>query len=358
MKFNTTQNIHPALNINGIDALLINSSPNISYLTNYISRDSYLLAAKKENIYFTDSRYTQEAKLKLNKNFIIEEIGINNYKSFSTILYDTCLRLNIKKLGFEAKHISFARYQKLRKDIKKPVSLVPTVDIIEAIRQIKNKDETKKIKHAADITINAFNYIKRFVAPGIKEIEIARRLENYIRQNGASKASFDIIAASGPNTSFPHHLTSDRKIRKNEPVLIDLGVCYDGYKSDLTRVYFSGKMTPLMAKVYRVLLNAQEKAIKEIKPSVEISHIDLTARQYITDEGFGGFFNHSLGHGIGLEIHELPHISPKQNSELKEGMVFTVEPGIYLPGKFGIRLEDMVLVTRKGAGVLSGSLNK
>ncbi|MFH1441793.1 MAG: aminopeptidase P family protein [Candidatus Omnitrophota bacterium] len=355
MKPHDTQSI---LKTKSIDALLINSAANISYLTNYISRDSYLLISKKENIYFTDSRYTQEAKKKLNKNFVIEEIGISNYKSFAVSIYEACLRLKIKKIGFEEKHLYYSQYKKLKEDIKKPLSLAPTRDIIEEIRQIKSTDEINKIKEAINITIKAFNYIKKFIIPGKKEIEIAGQLENYIRHNGATGTSFDIIVASGPNSSFPHHLTSHRKIAKNEPVLIDLGVCYRGYKSDLTRVYFSGKMFPLMGKVYQILINAQERAIKEIKPSVKIKNIDTTARQYIANEGFGGFFNHSLGHGIGLEIHELPHISPKQNSELKEGMVFTIEPGIYLPGKFGIRIEDMVLVTKKGAEILSGSLNK
>lgn len=353
-----SRDIYLTLKTKGIDALLINSPANISYLTNYISRDSYLLISKKQNIYWTDGRYTQEAKSKLNKNFIIEEIGINNYKSFADAIYEACLRLNIKRIGFEEQHLSYSQYITLKKNIKKPLSLTAARNTIEEIRQIKSSDEISKIKEAVNITIRAFNYIKKFIIPGKKEIEIAGQLENYIRHNGATGTSFDIIVASGINTSFPHHLTSHRKILKDEPLLIDLGVCYHGYKSDLTRVYFSGKISPLMEKIYRVLINAQSKAIKEIKPLVKIKNIDTTARQYIANEGFGGFFNHSLGHGIGLEVHELPHISPKQNTELKEGMIFTVEPGIYLPGKFGIRIEDMVLVTKEGVDILSGSLNK
>lgn len=353
-----SHNGHLILKARGIDALLVNSAANISYLTNYISRDSYLLISKKQNVYWTDGRYTQEAKGRLNKNFAIEEIGINNYKSFVDSIYETCLRLNIKKIGFEEKHLSYSQYNSLKKSIKKPLSLIAVKDAIEEIRQIKRRDEINKLKQAVNITIKAFNYIEKFIVPGKKEVEIAGQLENYVRHNGATGTSFDIIVASGPNTSFPHHLTSQRKIMKNEPVLIDLGVSYYGYKSDLTRVYSSGKMSFLMEKIYRVVVNAQGKAIKEIKPSVKIKNIDTIARQYITNEGFGGFFNHGLGHGIGLEVHELPHISPKQNTELKQGMVFTVEPGIYLPGKFGVRIEDMVLVTKKGVEILSGSLNK
>jgi Xaa-Pro aminopeptidase len=153
-------------------------------------------------------------------------------------------------------------------------------------------------------------------------------------------------------------MTSQRKLKNNEPVLVDLGVDYMGYKSDLTRVFFLGKISPAVKKIYDIVRKAQDKAIKNIKPAVQMYKIDTAARQYITQKGCGGFFGHNLGHGIGLEVHEGPRISPKVKGILKQDMVFTVEPAIYLPGKFGIRLEDIVLVTKKGCNVLSGSLSK
>ena len=164
--------------------------------------------------------------------------------------------------------------------------------------------------------------------------------------------------ASGPNSAYPHHITSERKLKENEPVLVDLGVDYGGYKSDLTRVFFLGKIDTLTRKVYAIVRQAQEQALQGIEPGKTCSEIDNLARGFIENKGFGGYFGHGLGHGVGLEIHEEPHLGKKQDLRLEPGMVFTVEPAVYLPGKFGIRLEDMVLVTKKGSEVLSGSLNK
>ncbi|MDD5596012.1 MAG: M24 family metallopeptidase, partial [Candidatus Omnitrophica bacterium] len=161
-----------------------------------------------------------------------------------------------------------------------------------------------------------------------------------------------------PNSSFPHHLSSQRKIKNHEPVLIDLGVDYLGYKSDLTRVFFLGKISTLVKEVYAIVKEAQAKAIKRIKAGVPTKTIDVAARSFIAEKGFAQAFSHSLGHGVGLEIHEAPGISAKDENILRQGMVFTVEPGIYLPGKFGIRIEDMVIVTRKGVDLISGSLNQ
>jgi Xaa-Pro aminopeptidase len=229
---------------------------------------------------------------------------------------------------------------------------------VEDLRQIKDPQEIAKIHKATKIAIKALRQIRSFLLPAKKEIEIALELERLIRCLGGYSSSFEIIVASGPNSSFPHHLTSSRKLCDNEPVLIDMGVDYLGYKSDLTRVFFLGKIKPLVREVYDIVLEAQARALKRIKPAVIINQIDRAARQYITQEGYGGFFGHNLGHGIGLEVHENPHISLRQNKRLHPGMVFTVEPAIYLPNKFGIRIEDMALVTEKGVELLSGALHK
>ncbi len=183
-------------------------------------------------------------------------------------------------------------------------------------------------------------------------------MERFIRYNGAAKSGFDIIVACGPHSSQPHHIPVDTKLKQNEPVLIDIGVDYLGYKSDLTRVFFLGKISVLLRKIHHIVRRAQDKAIEQIKPGKATGEIDHAARQYITQKGFGRFFSHNLGHGVGLEIHEEPHISTKGNSLLRPGMLFTVEPAIYLPGKFGMRIEDMVLVTKTGCEVLSGAIHK
>ena len=348
------KNILARLKQENLDSLIISSSPNISYLTGFKSRDAYLLVSKKENIYITDSRYIEEVKRNIKISAIIKEPKRSVFKTIA----DACQNLSLKRIGFEEKYLPFAEYRKIKEELGKTGDLIPTWNLVEELRQIKSPQELAKIKKAVDITITALGFIKDLISPGKRELEIAGELERFIRYNGACSSAFDIIVASGPNSSFPHHITSQRKIENNGPVLIDIGVDYLGYKSDLTRVFFLGKINSEIRRIYNIVLKAQARAIREIKPAVFINRIDTIARQYITQKGYGGFFGHNLGHGIGLEVHEEPHISVKENVKLRGGEVFTIEPAIYLPDKFGIRIEDMVLVTEKGVELLSGNLNK
>lgn len=346
--------IYAKLARENLDGLILSSPFNISYLTNFTSCDSYFLISESANIYITDSRYIEEAKDNLKALALVKQTNGSVFK----IIAHVCKDFGLRRIGFEERYLPFAEHKKIKKELNKRGVLVPVYGWIEELRQVKTAEELKKIKKATQITIKAFKFIKDFISPGKKEIEVAGELERFIRYNGARSSAFDIIVASGPNSSFPHHLTSQRKIENNEHVLVDLGVEYLGYKSDLTRVFFLGKISPAVSKIYDTVRKAQDKAIKNIKPAVHINKIDTAARQYITQKGYGGFFGHNLGHGIGLEVHEEPRISRKEEKILKPGMVFTVEPAIYLPHKFGIRLEDIVLVTKKGCNVLSGSLNK
>lgn len=348
------KHIYSKLKKERLDGIIFSSPFNISYLTNFTTRDAYLLISKKQNIYITDSRYIEEAKKNISRFFIIKKIDGSVFK----IIANACNRLGLKRVGFEERHLAFGEYKKISEELKKTVDLIPTYNFVEELRQIKTPDELEKIKKAISITISALKFIENFIHAGEKEIEVAAELERFIRYNGARTSSFDIIVASGPNSSYPHHITSVRKIKNNEPVLIDIGVDYLGYKSDLTRMFFSSKITPTIRRIYDIVRLAQDKAIKAIKPTININKIDAAARHYITQKGYGSFFVHSLGHGVGLEVHEEPYISSKVNKQLKPGMVFSVEPAIYLPDKFGIRIEDMVLVTKKGVKVLSGGLNK
>lgn len=336
-----------------LDAVLISYPPNISYLTGSPSRDSWLLLLKNTNLYITDSRYTEEAKQKLSREFrVLETRG-----SLIETTAQYCRQEKIRSLGFEEKYLSFAEYKKLRAILTKNTILHPAGGRIEKLRQIKSHKELKDIKKAAQIAMMALEFIRGWLKPGRKEIEVVAQLEYFMKNSGAQASAFDIIVASGANSSFPHHISGNRKIKKNDLVLIDLGASYHGYKSDLTRVFFLGKMTGLQRKILDIVRVAQQKALKEIKPAVPISRVDAAARQYISQNGYGGFFAHALGHGVGLEVHEAPGISGKAKEKMEAGMVFTVEPAIYLPGKFGIRIEDMVLVTGKGVEVISGSLN-
>ncbi len=346
--------VYSQSNRQGLDALLLSSPSNISYLSGLLSRDSYFLLSKKENFYITDSRYVQETKENLKIKATIIKIKSSSFKTVCSL----CRRLGFRRVGFEGGYCTFFEYRKMKEGSAGYFELFPTYNLVEGLRQIKSTQEIHKIKKAVEIAVSTMRFIKDFIAVGRKEIEVAGEAERFIRYNGGCASAFGIIVASGAHSGFPHHLTSQRKIRKNEPVLVDLGVEYQGYKSDLTRVFFLGRITSDFRKIYDIVLKAQDRAIKRVKPAINIKIVDAAARQYITEKGYGGFFGHSLGHGVGLDVHESPRISPVEDNKLKRGMVFTIEPGIYLPGRFGVRIEDMVLVTSGKAEVLSECLEK
>ena len=348
------KNVFSQLKQRKLDGLLVSLPANISYLTEFLSRDSYLLVSEKESIYFTDSRYTEEAKAYLKDKIKLKECNGSVFKCIAEV----SLKLKLKRLGFEERNLAFAEFAKIKELTEGRLELIPTHSIVEDKRVVKDAQEIEKLKQATKVTALALEHIKKFIVCGAKEIEVAAEFERFIRYHGCSASAFDVIIASGPNSSQPHHFSGQRRLRDNEPVLIDFGVDYQGYKSDLTRVLFLGKMKVLVRKVYDVVLKAQELAIKRVHPGAEMAAIDKVAREYIASKGYAACFTHNLGHGFGLEVHEDPRISGNEASAVRPGMVFTIEPGIYLPGKFGIRIEDMILVTNKGCEVLSGAINK
>lgn len=334
-----------------LDGLLVTDPNNISYLADYKCRDASMLITPDQALYVTDGRYIQEMRRNLS-GFRIIDIK----PSFSAVLDRLCRHGKISRLGFEETYMTHGFYRKLSQALR--ARLVPRSGIIEAFREVKDAGEIGKIRSATRIAVQAYGYIQDILKPGIKEIEVAGEIERFIRFEGASCASFDIIVASGPNAALPHYQTGERKLKAAEAVLIDMGVEYRGYKSDLTRVFFLGKINTLITKVYSIVRSAQAAALAAVRPGVRINNIDRAARDFISSKGFGKYFVHSLGHGVGLQVHEAPYISATVEQVLRPGQVFTIEPGIYIPGKFGIRIEDMVLVTNKGCEVLSGSLNK
>ncbi|KPK98442.1 MAG: hypothetical protein AMJ95_04190 [Omnitrophica WOR_2 bacterium SM23_72] len=348
------KNLAGKLRENNLDGLIVSLASNISYLTRYSSRDSYLLISLQGNIYFTDYRYIEEARHNLKGVACVKQVN----GSVFNLLGESCLALGLKRVGFEERFLAYAEFKKIKSSLKGRAKLLPFHSLIESLRQIKDPQELQKIRKAIQITAKALKFIITFIRPGLKEIEVVAELERFIRYHGASNRAFDIIVASGPNSSFPHHIPSVRKLSKDEPVLIDMGVDYGGYKCDLTRVFFLDKIKGLIREIYAIVREAQERALKKIKPACRISEVDSASRQYIAQKGYGACFGHNLGHGIGLDIHEAPYISGKEDSILERGMVFTVEPAIYLPDKFGIRIEDVVLVTQEGCEVLSGSIHK
>ncbi|MFA5200496.1 MAG: Xaa-Pro peptidase family protein [Candidatus Omnitrophota bacterium] len=337
-----------------LNGLIVSLPANISYLVCAESRDSYLLVSEKENIYFTDSRYTEEAGIFLKNNAKLKECNGGVFKHIA----ESVKGLGLTNIGIEERYLPLAEFNKIKEFAKGEFDLIPTHGIVEDKRVIKDSLEIEKIKKAMEITASCLEYAKKLLVPGIKEVEVKADLERFMLYQGARASSFDIIVGSGPNSSQPHHISGERKLRNNEPVLIDFGVDYQGYKTDLTRVLFLGKIKVLARKVYDIVLKAQEQAIKRVAPGAEMAEIDRVARRFIAKNGYAKNFTHNLGHGVGLEVHEEPRISGNESAAVRPGMVFTIEPGIYLPGKFGIRIEDMVLVTSKGCEVLSGSINK
>ncbi len=340
-----------AIEAQKVDCFLLNHEPNVSYAAGFATTDSYLIASEKSFDIITDFRYTADYASKAPKFVKIIESKSSVFKT----ICKTLISKGYKRVGFESRHLTFAECQKLHDLSKNKIQWIPLEETIEVIRQIKTTEELEYIKKAIQITNKTYDIIQNKLKPGTSELELAAIAEHFIRICGASSAAFNIIIASGPNSSYPHASISNRIIKSGEPVLIDLGVTYNGYKSDLTRTFFLGKINPIVEKVNNIVKEAHKRAIKAIKPEISIKSVDGAARNYIRSKGFGKNFGHSLGHGVGLEVHEAPSINKNNNQKLKKGMVFTVEPGIYLAGSFGVRHEDMVLVTDDGVEVLSGN---
>lgn len=330
-----------------IDAFLVTDDINITYLTQFPSSESWLLILPQKTFYITDFRYYDEAKKKLKGIFV---------RRYRKSLVSECLSIlqefRVKRVGFNDAHLSCRVYKKIHQESFLGVKFVTGGDILEQMRAVKEPQEIQKIQESIKLNLIVFNYIGRVLKPGLTEKDLFYKVEGFVRSRRA-EFSFDPIIASGPNSCFPHAKITTRRICRNEPVLVDLGVQIDGYKSDLTRMFFLGKITPHLREVFKIVKDAQHSAIEKIKPGVPAGQIDLEARKYLQKHKLAKYFGHSLGHGVGLEIHEHPKINKQNQMTLKESMIFTVEPAVYIPNQFGVRIEDMVLVTGSGAKVLS-----
>ena len=334
-----------------IDAFLVTHDVNIRYLTDFPASESWLLVSPRRSFYLTDFRYILEAQKGL-KEITVKRCATSLYST----LFETAKSLKIKRIGFDDRHLSFSAYKKLKKECPKGIKLFSTNNLVEDLREIKTFYEINQIRKALEVHAEAYQLIRKEVKPGISEREILNILENFIKSKNVG-FSFPPIIASGPNSCFPHARVSDRIIRNNELVLIDTGIDLNGYKSDLTRMVFLGKIPRFVREANDFVRRAQELAIQHIRPGRRASEVDHQARKYLHKNRLGKFFGHSLGHGVGLEIHENPRISKKSSTILHPGMIFTVEPAVYIPNEFGIRIEDMVLVTQQGCEVLSGNID-
>lgn len=337
----------------GMDAFFVTKPENVRYLSGYGGDDAYLLLAGSRRFLITDPRYYLQAKKDAGDFEIVTAEG-----PVSRVLAGLSERLKLKNIGFESAHLTCLARERMAEKLAADVEFLPLADAVEGLRQIKDKAEITLIRDSVSILEKAVLYFETLLQPGLSESYLAARIEYFIRAASGEWASFEIIVASGPNSAFPHARPGDRIIKPNDMVLLDLGVSYKGYKSDLTRMFFLGKINVKQKKIYGIVKEAQRRSIKAIKPGAKMSEIDGIARGFINNKGFGGRFGHSLGHGIGLEVHEGPSISSRNHAAIRPDMVFTVEPAVYLPGWGGIRIEDMVLVTKKGCEVLTDDIYK
>jgi Xaa-Pro aminopeptidase len=341
------KNLLGLLQKNKLDAYLVMKDINIRYLTDFPACESWLLVTTKGCFYITDFRYVLEAKKGL-KGVKVEKYD----KSFYKTLFDIMTTCKIKRLGIDERHLNVVQYKTLKKLAPAGVEIIEANNLVEDLREIKDSEEIKAIREALLIHDEALDLLKKVVKPGVTERDVFKKLDEFVRDENVGY-SFPPIIASGPNSCYPHAKITDRMIQNNEPVLIDMGIDYQGYKSDLTRMFFLGRIPPLVEDVNDYVAEAQQKAIKAVRAGLKVSDLDKVARNSLKQHKLAQYFGHALGHGVGLEIHESPRLSQQNEAVLKEGMVITIEPAVYIPNKFGIRLEEMVLVNKKDCEVLS-----
>lgn len=334
-----------------IDAFLVTKDINITYLTGFNACESWLFVGPRRTCYITDFRYMYEARAGL------KGISVKRYRnSIYETLLDVAQSMKVKRIGIDTRHLTLSQYQSFQRKIPKGIRLVKADNLVEDLRIVKDKAEIKKVKKALEVHKQAHVFIKKNIKPNITERELLLKLERFVKTKGAD-FSFDPIIASGANSSYPHAKVTNRKIRCNQPLLIDMGIDVEGYKSDLTRMFFLGKISALVRQVYDAVFEAQKCAISGIRDGISVSKIDDLARNCLKKKGLEKYFGHALGHGVGLEIHESPRLAHNDSSILKEGMIITVEPAVYLPGEFGIRIEDMVLVRKNDCEILSDDIH-
>jgi Xaa-Pro aminopeptidase len=348
---NRLQKLRQELVVQEVDALLISQPENRYYLSGFDGSSGFLLITPQNAILATDFRYLEQVKIQAPDYEIFQ---ITN--SMADWLSRLAAELNFTRLGFEAGHITFATYQQLTDILSRAESqleLVPIDGLVESLRARKEPEEIELITKAVQIADNAFEYIKDIIHVGMTEKELAWEIEKFLRERGSEAMPFDIIVASGPKAAMPHAKPSSRTIDSGEPVIIDIGARCGGYSSDLTRTMCLGISDDTFNKVYDTVLRAQQTALTTIEAGMTGEQADGLARAVIEQAGYGEAFGHALGHGIGLASHEQPRLGPKSSEHLVDGMVFTIEPGIYLVGWGGVRIEDDIVMERGKARTIS-----
>ncbi len=347
------EKLRPIIAEKSLDALLVSQPENRRYLSGFTGSSGWLLISLNHAILATDFRYTEQAKGEA-PNFEVTQVKGELYNW----LPDLVSELGWHKLGFEAGSTSYHSYHKLSETTKSKqvnLELVPTTNLVEHLRSIKESEELELIGRAVALTDSAFEQAKSIIHPGITEKDAAWEIEKFLRQGGSEGVPFEIIVASGSNSALPHAKPTEKTICSGEPVLIDMGARIGGYCSDFSRTLCLGKPDQTLSQVYNIVLETQLAAVDKIKSGIDGAQADSLARAIIEQAGYGDAFGHGLGHGIGLEVHESPTLAPNSSDSLTDGMVFTIEPGIYINGWGGVRIEDMVTLEKGKVRVLTKS---
>ena len=334
----------------GYSALII-SPENRKYFTGFDSSDGFLLVSSDRAVFITDGRYIEAAEKQITNCEVV--LLCKTYPYIAEILRE----MNCKHLLVVSSRMTVATYNSLKGVLKSTsIATDSTLDsIINDLRSIKAENEVESIIKAQRIAENAFEHILKFIKVGVTEKEIALELDFFMLRNGGEGLSFETIAVSGKNSSMPHGVPSNKKIENGDFITMDFGTIINGYHSDMTRTVAVGTATDEMKNVYNTVLKAQQNCLDNIKAGISCKNGDMFARSVINDSGYGKYFTHSTGHGVGVEIHEYPNLSPASDSVLQVGNIVTVEPGIYIPEKFGVRIEDMALITENGCRNLTNA---
>ncbi len=339
---------HIAAHLDGLDAILLTSEANCYYATGFMG-EGIALVTRRGSWYFTDSRYTEAADKAIGDAAVIREVS--REKPFSVLINEALAEAGAEKAGFEEQRMTVAEHAVYSEKLR--CTLTPASALMTELRGSKDEEELSCMTAAQRIAEGALEQILKEIRPGMTEKEIAARLNYLMVSAGAEKTSFDTIVASGPNGSMPHAVPGMRKVREGDFITMDFGCVYKGYCSDMTRTVALGRPSDEMRNVYDIVLQAQLAGIAAAKAGVTGAAIDGAARKVIQDAGYGAYFGHSFGHSLGIDIHEAPNAAPGNDKPMPDGAVVSAEPGIYLPGKFGVRIEDVMILRPDGAQVIT-----
>lgn len=333
-----------------IDSFLVKNLPNIRYISGFSGSAASILLTDNIDYFVTDFRYKTQSSNEVYPGFEIIIYAQNS----NLFLKDLIQKHDLKRIGFESNFMTYAEVENLRKEFN-AAEFVPVDGLIEKIVICKNENEIQSTKKAAEITDKTFTELLKIIKPGMTEREVSANISYYQKMFGADGDSFDAIVASGERSAFPHARATDRKINKGELLKLDFGCIVDGMKSDMTRTIAIGEIPDECKKIYGIVKEAQQRALDNVKAGVSARDVDSAARSFIKDKGYGNNFGHGLGHGLGYDIHEKPALNERSDYILEVNNIITIEPGIYIEGLGGVRIEDDVVVTKTGCEILNKS---